>query len=329
MNQLLREKGLSVEGVAQALGVSKTTVSRALSGKGRISEETRSRVRDFISRSGDAGFEQPPTNTLTVVIPPRFIEMELPFVYACVRGIGYAAKLRNYDVLLCTADEREQTQLQRHLQRRKSDGVILFRTMNGEDPCLETVRRYNKPCVVLGRFDDGKILQVDNDNFEAAREMTQLLLRMGLRRIAYIYDDTNATINLDRLRGFTHALREAGIPVDRGMIYSDLMTETQRLDALESIMRQQPDCILCCDDRLAIYIYELLRQQGISCPDRIRLASLYDSQFLQWASITAVQFDSEALGASACRALLDSIAGKEVAPRQVQPYQIILRESTK
>lgn len=329
MNQHLREKGLTVEGVAQALGVSKTTVSRALSGKGRVSEVTKNRVRNFISQSGNAGFEQPPTNTLTVVIPPRFIEMGLPFVYACVRGIGYAAKLRNYDVLLCAADEREQAQLQRHLEQRKSDGVILFRTMNGEDPCLETVRRYNKPCVVLGRFDDGKILQVDNENFGAAREMTQLLLRMGLRRIAYVYDDTNATINLDRLQGFTFALKEAGIPVDQSMIYSDLMTEAQRLDALESIMQQQPDCILCCDDRLALYIFELMRQQRIRCPGQIRLASLYDSQFLQWASITAVQFDSEALGASACRVLLDSIAGKEVALRQVQPYQIILRESTK
>lgn len=328
MNQL-REKGMTVEGIAQALGVSKTTVSRALSGKGRVSEETKLRIRNFIDRGGNAGPEQRPTNTLTVVIPQRFIEMGLPFVYACVRGIGYAAKLRNYDVLLCTADEKEQAQLERHLEQRKSDGVILFRTVNGEDPCLEAVRRYNKPCVVLGRFDDDRILQVDSANFEAAREMTRLLLRMGLRRIAYVYDDINATINLDRLQGFTRALKDAGIPVDQNMIYSDLMTEPQRLDALESIMRQQPDCILCCDDRLALYIFELMRQQEIRCPDQIRLASLYDSQFLQWASITAVQFDSEALGACACRALLDSIAHKEVALRQVQPYQIILRESTK
>lgn len=326
---LLREKGMTVEGVAQALGVSKTTVSRALSGKGRVSEETKIRVRNFISQGGNASLERQLTNTLTVVIPSRFIEMGLPFVYACLCGIGYAAKLRNYDVLLCTADEREQAQLERHLERRKSDGVILFRTMKGKDPCMEIVRRYNKPCVVLGRFDDDKILQVDSANFEAAREITQLLLRMGLRRIAYVYDDTNATINLDRLRGFTDALKEAGAPVDQSMIYSDLMTDAQRLDALESIMRRQPDCILCCDDRLALYIFELMRQQGIRCPDQIRLASLYDSQFLQWASISAVRFDSEALGACACRALLDSIAGKEVALRQVQPYQIILRESTK
>lgn len=327
MNRL-REKGMTVEGIARALGVSKTTVSRALSGKGRVSEETRLRVRGFVERGG-GGPEQRSTGTLTVVIPPRFVETGLPFVYACLHGIGYAARLRNYDVLLCTADERDHTQLERQLERRKSDGVILFRTMNGEDPCLETVRRHHKPCVVLGRFEDDGILQVDSANLEAAREMTGLLLRMGLRRIAYVYDDVNTTINLDRLQGFARALKEAGIPVDQSMIYSDLMTEAQRLDALESIMRRRPDCILCCDDRLALYILELMRQQGIRCPDQIRLASLYDSQFLQWASVTAVQFDSEALGASACRALLDSIAGKEVALRQVQPYQIILRESTK
>lgn len=325
----LREKGLTVDSVARSLGISKTTVSRALSGKGRVSEETKRRVRSFINQDRDANSGRQPAHTLTVVIPPRFIEMDLPFVHACIYGIGLAAKQRDYDVLLCSADERDLTQLERQLEQNKPDGVILFRTINKKDPCLELTCRYNKPCVVLGRLADDKVLQVDSDNFGAAREMTQLLLRMGMRRISYLYDDSNATINADRLDGFTQALKEAGIPVDQSMIYSDLMTETQRVDALEFVMRQQPDCILCCDDRLALYIYEIMRQKGILCPRQIRLASLYDSQFLQWAGITAVQFDSGALGASACRVLLDSIADKPVVPRQVQQYQIILRESTK
>lgn len=331
MNQHLREKGLTVESIAQVLGVSKTTVSRALSGKGRVSEETRARVREFIDRGGGTG--QPPerrrTNTLMMVIPPRFVELDLPFVRRCLKGIGYAADQWSYDLLLCLADGNTASRLERQLSQRKADGAVLFQTLSTNDPCMALLRRYNLPYVVLGRSDDDSVLQMDSDNVGAAREMTQLLLRMGMRRIAYLYDDDESTVNIDRLQGYSQGLREAGIAVDQKLIYSGLMTEAQRVNALESALGQRADCLLCCDDRMAIYLSTLMAQRGIPCPGQMRLASLYDSDILQWSSITAVQFDSVALGASACRLLLDSIENRAVIPRQVQQYQIILRESTK
>lgn len=331
MNQHLREKGLTVEGIAQALGVSKTTVSRALSGKGRVSGETRARVREFVDRDGRTN--RPPerrcTGTLMMVIPRRFIELDLPFVRGCLKGIGYAAEQWDYDLLMCLADGNDVSRLERQLSQRKADGAVLFQTLGTKDPCMALLRRYNLPYVVLGRSDDDSVLQMDSDNAGAAREMTQLLLQMGVRRIAYLYDDADSTVNIDRLRGYTQGLKEAGMAIDRGLIYPNLMTEAQRVNALESALGQRADCLLCCDDRMAVCISTLMAQREIPCPGRMRLASLYDSEILQWNSITAVQFDSVALGASACRLLLDSIGNRAVVPRQVQQYQIILRESTK
>lgn len=326
----LREKGLTIDDVARALGISKTTVSRALSGKGRVSEETTIRVRNFVNQGGNiASSERQLTYTLSLVIPPRFIEMDLPFMHLCLLGIGYAAKQRDYDLMLCSADENDLVALDHQLERRKSDGVILARTLNAADPCLKLIRQYGLPCVVLGHSDEEGILQADSDHFGAAREMTRLLLQMGMRRIAYLYDHTNTTVNTDRLQGFMQALKDVGIPIDKGLIYSGLITEAQRIDALESALAQKADCLLCCDDRLTLYISTLMQQRGISWPNQIRLASLYDSDFLQHASITAVQFDTVALGGTACRMLVDAISGKEVISRQVQQFQIILRESTK
>lgn len=327
----LHEKGMTVEGIARALGISKTTVSRAISGKGRVSEETKARVHEFIGRGGRAN--QPPeqrrTNTLMMVIPPRFVELDLPFVRRCLKGVGYAAEQWNYDLLLCLADGNNTSRLERQLLQRKADGAVLFQTLGTKDPCMALLRRYGLPYVVLGRSDDDSVLQMDSDNAGAAREMTQLLLRMGMRRIAYLYDDADSTVNIDRLQGYSQGLKDAGTAIDQGFVYSDLMTEAQRVNALESALGQQADCLLCCDDRMAVYISTLMAQRGILCPGQMRLASLYDSDILQWNSITAVQFDSVALGASACRLLLDSIEGRAVISRQVQQYQIILRESTK
>ena len=74
-----------------------------------------------------------------------------------------------------------------------------------------------------------------------------------------------------------------------------------------------------------------LRNRHIRVPEQLRLASLYDSELLAGTTpaVSAVQFDAERLGSTACRMLLDVMAGKDIPLRQVQGYQVILRESTK
>ena len=119
--------------------------------------------------------------------------------------------------------------------------------------------------------------------------------------------------------------------LDRELIFTGVETEEGRVDALESALERSPECLLCCDDSLTFSILKDLRSRGVSVPGQLRLASLYDSEILLdvFPAVTAVQFDAETLGATACRMLLDSMAGREVVPRQIQGYQVIMRESTK
>lgn len=328
---------LTVGVIAQELGVSKTTVSRALSGKGRISRETRDRVEEYVRRAGyeAAGsinkLERCPTHNLALVIPPHFVQLDLPFLRKCMGGVCRMAAQRGYDILLCYASKDDGTeQLERQLSANKVDGVILSRALR-HDPCLELVRGYGVPYVALGRLKDPDALQVDNDHVGAAQELTRLLLQMGIRRIAYLGNRSEYTVNMDRMNGFRKAMDEYGLEMGPDLIFSGLNSEEKRIDALESALEQRPECLLCGDDSIAFSVLKDLRQRGISVPGQIRLASLYDSEILLNTSptITAVQFDDAALGSAACRLLLDTIAGKEIVPRQLQGYQVVLRESTK
>ena len=322
--------------IAQELGVSKTTVSRALSGKGRISAGTRERVNEFVNNSGyEAGSPASPlerrfTNNLALVIPSHFVRLDLPFLRKCMGGVCRMAAQRGYDVLMCFADDQNADQLRRQLAAHKIDGVILSRTLT-EDACLDLVRQYGAPFVGIGRLQDAQALQVDNDQVGATRELTRLLLQMGLRRIVFLSGRMNYTVNVDRLAGYRLALEEYGVAEDRELIFTGVETEEGRVDALESALERAPECLLCCDDSLTFSILKDLRSRGISVPGQIRLASLYDSEILLdvFPAVTAVQFDAETLGATACRMLLDSMAGREVVPRQIQGYQVIMRESTK
>ena len=181
---------MTIEQVAEALGVSKTTVSRALSGKGRISEKTRAKVFAYMghARTEPASAQKDPkvrTNNIAMVVPQRFITLDLPFLRKCMGGICTMAAQRGYDLLLCYVSETDTVQLERQLDRHKVDGVILSRTISN-DPCVDLLKQYGVPFVAIGRIDDPDIPQADNDQTGAACEMTRLLLQLGTRRIAYL-----------------------------------------------------------------------------------------------------------------------------------------------
>lgn len=322
--------------VAEALNISKTTVSRAISGKGRVSEATRARVFDYIGKSGtDAAVpqrttQQGPTNNLALVIPKHFMRLDLPFLRKCMGGVWNMAAQRGYDLLLCYAGETDVGQLERQLDSHKVDGVILSRTMLN-DVCVKTLQQHNVPFVAIGRVDDDSVPQVDNDQLGAAAEMTRLLLQLGVRRIAYMGGRTDYTVNEDRLRGYLRAFADCGVQVDQKLIWTGIESNEQRTDALEGLLEQKPDCLLCGDDSMSAAVLQELRARHIKVPEQMKLASFYDSELLTGCSpqISAVQFDGERLGATACRMLLDVLAGKQIVRRQIQGYQVILRESTK
>ena len=330
------DKKLTIEEVGKALHISKTTVSRALSGKGRVNEATKARILEYIQQSGcQVGVSLPEqdssvTHNLALVIPYHFMQLDLPFLRKCMGGVCRMAAQREYDVLLCYADDIHTDQLERQLATGKVDGVLLSRALK-QDPCIDLLRRYDVPFVVLGRQEDASILQVDNDQTIAAAEMTRLLMQSGMRRIAYLGGNLNYMVNADRLTGYLQALEEAGMEPEPGLIFSGVETEEQRLDAMEAVLEQKPECLLCCDDSMALFARKLLRQRGIAIPEQMRLASLYDREMLQDTRppVSAVHYDAGGLGTAACRLLLDSIAGKSVPARIVQGHQVILRESTK
>lgn len=112
----MEERNLTIADIAQELGVSKTTVSRAMSGKGRIGEETRKRVREYIEAHHYSpnvvakGLAQNKTFNLGLVLPGDYQIVELPFFQKCMMGISRTASEAGYDVSLSmvTADKITQ-----------------------------------------------------------------------------------------------------------------------------------------------------------------------------------------------------------------------------
>ena len=144
-------KKYTIDDVAKELGISKTTVSRALSGKGRISRETTQRVKEFIDTHNYSpnvmarGLAQNKTYNIALVLPADYGENEVAFFRECMNGICKMAGRNNYDVIISMVNG----QLDRMINNHKIDGIIISRSMV-DTSAQRSLKERGIPFVVIG-----------------------------------------------------------------------------------------------------------------------------------------------------------------------------------
>ena len=221
------KKNITIADVAEALGVSKTTVSRAISGKGRIGQETRDRVLKYIEEHDykpnviAKGLAQSKTYNLCVVMPGEYDVVDLTFFQECLFGIQEIAGIMEYDILLSICKNNDISSLERIISNRKVDGVILMRTFV-EDRQIEYLQEKKVPFVTIGSSNYTGVIQIDHNHKSACKELTSIILMKGMKRIALIGGDENHVVTQSRLRGFREAYEKMGEVIDPTMLFLNL-----------------------------------------------------------------------------------------------------------
>lgn len=331
-----KDKNITIADVAEALGVSKTTVSRAISGKGRIGKETRERVLAYIEEHNykpnviAKGLAQSKTYNLCVVMPGEYDVVDLTFFQECLFGIQEIAGNMEYDLLLSICQTNDISSLERIVANRKVDGAILMRTFV-EDPQIEFLQKKGLPFVTIGSSNYEGVVQVDHNHKSACKELTSIILMKNLKKIALIGGDETHVVTQSRLRGFREAYDKMGLEVDESLLYLNLDNHILIDKVVKEALERKVDCILCMDDAVCSRVLKMLREQHIKVPQEVKLASFYNSTILENSvpSITSLSFNAKELGMVACRTLLDLVEGTEVKERTLLPYEVVLKESTK
>ncbi|MCM1174638.1 MAG: LacI family transcriptional regulator [Blautia sp.] len=336
---MAEDKNLTINDIADALGVSKTTVSRAISGKGRIGAKTRSRVRQYIEEHHYTpnviakGLAQSRTYNIGLVIPGDYNIVELPFFQNCMLGISKIASSMDYDVLVSIVTADDISRLQRVVVNHKVDGFILTRTLVRDAPAAY-LKETGIPFVAIGSTEDASAVWIDNDHQKACRELTGRLIGQGMERIALIGGSRNHMVNRYRVQGFEDACRQAGkkaVFSSGNYIFSDIEDMEAVEEIIGKLLEEKIQCIISTDDYLCGCVLNSLQQRKIRVPEQVKVASFYDSSFLEnyTPSVTSIQFDIEELGKTTCKTLLAMIGGREVPHRSLLGYRISMRESTK
>lgn len=331
----MSEKNITISDVAEALGVSKTTVSRAISGKGRIGEATRKRVLEYIDKYDykpnviAKSLAQSKTFNICVVMPGDYALVDLPFFQEAIMGIQEIAGMMEYDILLCIGSGSDMTSLTRIIQNRKVDGVILLRTMV-EDPQVAFLQEKGIPFVTAGSSEYKNVKQIDHDHKSACRELTSILLMRGMKKIAILGGSSDIVVNQTRLSGVKEAYEQFGMDINSDLMFMNLESRAFVEKAVDDAINIGTDCILCMDDGICAQAMRRLRQKHVKVPNEVKVASFYNSSILEnnVPTITSLSFDAKELGIKACKNLLHQIEGEETAERTLLPYEVVLKEST-
>ncbi len=327
--------GHTLDSIAKELGMSKTTVSRAISGKGRISKETRDKVNNYIKkinyRPSAVARSLAANRTFNVglVVPADSALGEMPYFQTLMTGVCDRAMDFDYDILILLADNDGISALKHAVENKKIDAVIVSRC-ECDSKVINFLKESTIPYLVVGNPMDPEVPYIDHDNAGAATRLIESLIDAGIKRMALIGGGENINVTLSRLEGFKRGLINKGLKVDENLIFLN-MHKSARLDSVvREVIEDGAECIVCMDDMLCNSVLNCLQNDGINVPEDVKLCSFYDSNLLSSSkpSITSLYFDAKKLGAQCIELLMRNLEGESITSQILTDYNIQMRDST-
>lgn len=332
----------SIREVAQTAGVSVATVSRALRGLPRVSEETRVRVeqaaRDlgYVASASAASLASGRTMTVGAIVP--FVTRW--FFANVVQGAEEVLRSAGYDLLLYNlgGDELLRRRVfSGHLLAKRVDAVLVLGSLPLEAIELSSLRGLGGPLAVVGFAAPG-YASVRIDDVEAARTATEHLLGLGHRRIAFItgsrHDELHFTTPRDRLEGYRRAMAAAGVPVPRQAVaHGDFTVASGQAAARRLLSRaDRPTAIFAASDEMAFGVLSTARAQGLRIPEDLSVIGIDDHEMAELFELTTVAQPVREQGRLAARHLVQALASPRGAlvdtPQVVVPTRLVVRATT-
>nr|WP_318715828.1 LacI family DNA-binding transcriptional regulator [uncultured Treponema sp.] len=325
---------VTIADIAEKLGVSKSTVSRAINCKGRIGAETRRRIIEmaescnYIPNPMAKGLVLRRTFNIGVVIPRDADKGDIPFFQNCLVGISESVYKLDYDVVLVVQAGNDIIPLRRLVTNRKVDGVILTR-LEENDESVKFLKKEGIPFLVFGTSNDEELYQIDSDQVSGCFEMTRFMISKGCSRVAVLGGNINYRVNGFRLKGFEDACISSGISLDGCPVYWGMDDQRILDETLPEIMKDNPQCLVCMDDAICVYVLKWLKQNEYEIPADIQVISFYDNQVLEnnTPPVTSLSVNVSSFAGEAGKILTGLIEGKEVPKKTSVGYELKIRES--
>ncbi len=328
---------VTIKDIAQVVGVSPSTVSRALNDSPLINEATKNRIRRVAKELGyernelARGLVKGSSGTVGVILP----DITNPFFAEIIKGAEEVVRNRGFGVVLCTTEgfpgrEREYLQL---LRRKRVDGLIIA-SVTVDDPYLAELQRAHVPFVLVSRLSeriDAPYVVVDDK--EGGRLAMEHLVELGHRKIAYIGGPANVHSSRKRMEAYREVLEAQGIRFRRRWAVFAAFTQEAGHTVGKALLSEdeRPTAIFAANDLIALGVMEAAEELGLAIPEDLSLVG-YNN--IVYAALPRIQLTTVAqpaceMGRIAAHYLLGVCTGQgQEKLRCVLPPRLVVRKTT-
>lgn len=335
-----KKSAITLKQIAFKLGVSISTVSRALSDHQDISESTKERVNAIAKKLNYSpnlfakGFRTHKTNIIGVIVP----NIDHYFTSTLLKGVMSKAEEQGYKVIISESNnnEQRQTEMLYTMNQFGVDGILLSlanKTKNIDDilGILE-----HTPLILFDKVSTKvPCSQIVIDDEDAAFKAVEHLIHLGKKRIAIIKDLESSFISEKRYLGYLRALKKHHLEVDENIILSanEISLEQGKLNAtiLLSLLHR-PDAIFAITDAAAIGVIKVLKKYHVRIPEDIAVVGFSNSinSTIIEPNLTTVDQPGNKIGSVAIQYLLNEIRNEHQLLNKtiVIKTNLIIRESS-
>ena len=328
--------------IAYLAGVSQPTVSRALRGSPQVSEETRRRVEAIAQQlnykvdKNASNLRCQRSNTLALLFfeDPTPDDSQInPFFHSMLGSITRACARNGYDLLISFQQQSGQWH-ENYADTRKADGLILlgygdYVEYRGR---LERLVEQGTNFVLWGVMQAGQPgLSVGSDNFQGSHLATQHLIGLGRRSIAFLGTaSTHYPEFFERYRGYSQALKDAGVVAHRALQVDSITTERSGYSATCELLERgvQFDAIVAASDLIAMGALHALQERHVEVPGQVAVVGFDDipAATLTNPPLTTVAQDTRLAGDVLVETVLSQIKGEPAEARTLKT-RLIVRQS--
>lgn len=319
----MKFEAATIKDIAKALGLSTSTVSRALRDSHEISTETKQLVLEYATRINyhpnpiALSLKEKRSRSIGVIVA----EIANSFFSQAINGIESVAYDKGYNVIISQSHEsydKEVMTLQ-YLASRSIDGLLISVSTATKDlQHLKALHERGFPIVFFDRIvEDIHTHKVMVDNFRGAYDATMHLIKQGYTNIATITNSENLSISRERVAGYAEALAQKNIKARKSMIkycFHGGMLLSEVEEAINQLLktRPRPDAIFTSSDKLTTGCMRVLKSKGIRIPKDIALVGFSNSDLIELLDppLTVVRQPAFEMGQVATELLLQLIESK-------------------
>ena len=334
----MKPRRTSLKDLADHLGVSIATVSRALRNSHEVGEEMTRKVKELAKQ---LNYRPNPFAQSLRKEAPRVIGVIVPnlvthYYAAVLDGIEDYASKQGYSVISANSHEdhtREERALDNFLNMHV-EGIIACLAQDTVDYShFEQLHDMSIPLVFFARCClEDKFSQVVANGDVAAQEATQHMIKTGSKRIAFIGGPNNLDMVHRRKHGYLEALRENRITIDRDLVVCDKIDfEVARNNTLRLLESPNPpDAILAFNDIITYAAFDAIKAKGLRIPEDVAIIGFTDGDAAAFVTprLTAIMDKAHEQGAKACELLMRNINGDNKIYKEVVPMILKIRESS-